>query len=228
VIVRGFPALAFLVAACGSSPPPPPEKPIANEAKPAPVETAIEENAAIMAAMGGDGGSTYGGAAYGGAAYGAASDDGDIANGTVRDGSTYSGWGTIGTGQYGTLGHGSGAGTGGGSKRPKVAPLVRIGNPNAIGDLDKANIRRYIRRDFSKIQRCYEQFLLDHPDVDGRVDASFTIQPTGKVSASAATGLDPSLSDCVAKVIAAIEFPKPNGGGVIQVSYPFNFRPAGK
>ena len=35
------------------------------------------------------------------------------------------------------------------------------------------------------------------------------------------------VSGCVAGVIKGIEFPKPKGGGGVQVNYPFNFRPTG-
>src|SRR5690348_17506604 len=56
------------------------------------------------------------------------------------------GWGTIGTGRYGTIGHGSGTGEGygvGGGRggmhgRTAAVPSVRIGQPDAVGDLDKA------------------------------------------------------------------------------------------
>ena len=69
------------------------------------------------------------------------------------------GWGTIGTGRYGTIGHGSGTGSGygvGGGRggmrgRTSAVPTVSIGQPNAQGDLDKAIIRRYIKRNIQKI-----------------------------------------------------------------------------
>src|SRR5512147_1602155 len=75
------------------------------------------------------------------------------------------GWGTIGTGRYGTIGHGSGTGSGygvGGGRggmrgRTAAVPTVSIGQPNAQGDLDKAIIRRYIKRNQQKIQYCYEK-----------------------------------------------------------------------
>jgi hypothetical protein len=46
------------------------------------------------------------------------------------------------------------------------------------------------------------------------------------VVAATAEGLgDAELEACVAGVIRAIEFPRPDGGGVIQVNYPFEFHP---
>jgi pSer/pThr/pTyr-binding forkhead associated (FHA) protein len=145
------------------------------------------------------------------------------------------GWGTIGTGNYGTIGHGSGTGTGygvGGGRggmrgRTSSVPQVRIGQPNAVGDLDKAIIRRYIKRNISKITYCYEKQLLAKPGLQGTVSTQFFIAPNGKVQSSNAKGVDGEVANCVAGVIGAIEFPKPKGGGGVQVNYPFTFRPTG-
>ncbi|HET9992998.1 MAG TPA: AgmX/PglI C-terminal domain-containing protein, partial [Kofleriaceae bacterium] len=145
------------------------------------------------------------------------------------------GWGTIGTGRYGTIGHGSGTGSGygvGGGRggmrgRSSAVPTVSIGQPNAQGDLDKAIIRRYIKRNIQKITYCYEKQLLAKPGLSGTVSTQFFISPNGNVTVSTGSGVDPEVSSCVADVIHGIEFPKPKGGGGVQVNYPFTFRPAG-
>jgi hypothetical protein len=145
------------------------------------------------------------------------------------------GWGTIGTGRYGTIGHGSGTGSGygvGGGRggmrgRTAAVPQVRIGQPSAVGDLDKAIIRRYIKRNISKITYCYEKQLLAKPGLQGTVATQFFISPNGTVASSNASGVDGEVSSCVAAVIKSIEFPKPKGGGGVQVNYPFTFRPTG-
>ncbi|MDB4962475.1 MAG: domain containing protein, partial [Myxococcales bacterium] len=145
------------------------------------------------------------------------------------------GWGTIGTGRYGTIGHGSGTGSGygvGGGRggmrgRSAAVPTVSIGQPNAQGDLDKAIIRRYIKRNIQKIQYCYEKELLAKPGLAGTVMTQFFITPNGNVQQSSGSGVDGNVASCVAGVIKAIEFPKPKGGGGVQVNYPFTFRPAG-
>jgi pSer/pThr/pTyr-binding forkhead associated (FHA) protein len=145
------------------------------------------------------------------------------------------GWGTIGTGRYGTIGHGSGTGSGygvGGGRggmrgRTSAVPSVSIGQPSAQGDLDKAIIRRYIKRNIQKIQYCYEKELLAKPGLNGTVATQFFITPNGTVASSTGTGVDPNVASCVAGVIKAIEFPKPKGGGGVQVNYPFTFHPAG-
>jgi pSer/pThr/pTyr-binding forkhead associated (FHA) protein len=145
------------------------------------------------------------------------------------------GWGTIGTGRYGTIGHGSGTGSGygvGGGRggmrgRTAAVPTVAIGQPNAQGDLDKAIIRRYIKRNQQKIQYCYEKELLAKPNLSGTVMTNFLITPNGNVSSSSGSGVDPNVANCVAEVIRNIEFPKPKGGGNVQVNYPFIFRLGG-
>jgi hypothetical protein len=143
------------------------------------------------------------------------------------------GWGTIGTGRYGTIGRGSGTGSGygvggrGGMRgRSAAVPTVSIGQPNAQGDLDKAIIRRYIKRNIQKIQYCYEKALLAKPKLAGTVQTQFFIKPDGTVANATASGVDPDVSNCLASVIKMIEFPKPKGGGGVQVNYPFTFRPA--
>jgi len=146
------------------------------------------------------------------------------------------GWGTIGTGRYGTIGHGSGTGSGygvGGGRggmrgRSAAVPTVSIGQPNAQGDLDKAIIRRYIKRNIQKITYCYEKQLLAKPGLSGTVSTQFFITPNGNVASSSGSGVDPEVANCVADVIRGIEFPKPKGGGGVQVNYPFTFRPAGQ
>jgi outer membrane biosynthesis protein TonB len=140
---------------------------------------------------------------------------------------TGTGWGTIGTGKYGTVAHGSatgnGYGVGGGRGREPAKPTIRKGQTTG-GDLDKAIIRRYIKRNVQKIQFCYEKMLVDNPGLAGTVTTTFKIGADGKVTDSKATGLA-KVDDCVAKVIASIEFPKPKDQKAIVVTYPFEFRP---
>ncbi|HSK05859.1 MAG TPA: AgmX/PglI C-terminal domain-containing protein, partial [Kofleriaceae bacterium] len=145
------------------------------------------------------------------------------------------GWGTIGTGRYGTIGHGAGTGSGygvGGGRggmrgRTAAVPTVSIGQPSAQGDLDKSIIRRYIKRNQQKIQYCYEKELLAKPNLSGTVMTNFLITPNGNVSTASGSGVDPNVASCVAAVIKNIEFPKPKGGGNVQVNYPFIFRLGG-
>jgi len=144
------------------------------------------------------------------------------------------GLGTIGTGRYGTIGRGSGTGSGygtGGGRggmrgRTAAVPQVRIGQPQCVGDLDKAIVRRYIKRNIAKITYCYEKQLLARPGLEGTVTTRFAITPNGSVLDATASGVDSEVSSCIASVIQVIEFPKPKNG-TVTCSYPFLFRPSG-
>lgn len=145
------------------------------------------------------------------------------------------GWGTVGAGSYGTIGWGKGTGPGFGNGPGAGSPLARtsktpdptIGVPEATSGLDKKIIRRYIRRKLPRIKHCYERQLLVEPTLKGTVVTSFQISPSGVVIGSTAEGVDDNVSSCVSDVIKTIRFPKPRVGSLVQVRYPFNFRPTG-
>ncbi len=105
-------------------------------------------------------------------------------------------------------------------------PQVRIGQPQSVGDLDKAIIRRYIKRNIQKITYCYEQALLATPSLEGTVRTQFVIGPAGRVTSASASGVAPEVARCIADVLEGIEFPAPKGGDTVVVTYPFMFRPA--
>ena len=108
-----------------------------------------------------------------------------------------------------------------------TGPVVAIGDPKSAGDLDKAVIRRYVRRNIQKIRACYEAELANVPKLAGTLTVQFVIGRDGKVISANPSGLGNwNVENCVAEVIQKIEFPKPRGGGSIQVSYPFTFRPS--
>jgi hypothetical protein len=141
---------------------------------------------------------------------------------------TEPGYGKIGLGKFGRDGWGGpGSGIPGTRKRTAQVPGPVIGQPTGSGDLDKAIIRRYIKRNVDKIAYCYERELLAKPGIHGEVLVSFFITPTGGVQQATGKGFDASVANCVAGVIGRIEFPRPTGGGGVQVNYPFIFNPAG-
>ena len=135
------------------------------------------------------------------------------------------GYGVAG-GSYGTIGDGSAAGML--SRRVVAAPIVTLAQPVAYsGSLDKAILRRYIRRKLEAVGYCYEKALLAKPTLAGTVTVHFTINATGRVVQSSATGLgDHEVEVCVAQVIGNIEFPEVPGGSPLVVNYPFTFVPS--
>jgi hypothetical protein len=122
-------------------------------------------------------------------------------------------------------GEGGGTGAGYGAGTHTVPPLVSLGQPTVTGDLDKAIIRRYIKRNIQKLQYCYEKELLVTKSLRGTITAAFTITTNGTVGTSTASGIkSKNVESCVAAVIKDTEFPKPKGGDV-TVTYPFTFTP---
>jgi len=127
------------------------------------------------------------------------------------------------------VGYGRG-GSGRGAMRGRVAavPTVSIGQPTSMGSLDKAIIRRYIKRHINQISYCYERELMKKPMLVGTVMTQFFIAPGGNVQSASASGVDADVASCIADVIKTIKFPtvKDSDGG-IQVNYPFSFHIAG-
>ncbi len=109
-------------------------------------------------------------------------------------------------------------------KRGQRIVRARAGQPQSVGDLDKAIIRRYVKRALPQVKACYEKALATQPDLAGTVSTQFFIASNGVVASANAAGVDGEVAACVAAVIKGIEFPKPKGGGGVQVNYPFSFK----
>ena len=144
------------------------------------------------------------------------------------------GEGTIGLGNFGTIGKGGGGGNGSGygrgagglGGRRARAPDVIPGQANVRGSLDKEIIRRIIRRHINEVKYCYETELTKKADLAGRIAVQFTIAATGQVIASvlqSSTMGNIRVENCVVQAVRRWEFPKPMGGGIVIVSYPFVF-----
>lgn len=148
------------------------------------------------------------------------------------------GEGTIGLGNFGTIGKGGGGGNGSGygrgagglGGRRAHAPDVIPGQANVRGSLDKEIIRRIIRRHINEVKYCYESELAKKAELSGRISVQFTIAATGQVIASvlqSSTMGNLKVENCVTQAVRRWEFPKPLGGGIVIVSYPFNFTAGG-
>lgn len=148
------------------------------------------------------------------------------------------GEGTIGLGGLGTIGKGGGGGSGSGygrgagglGGRRAHAPDVVPGTAQVRGSLDKEIIRRVIRRHLNEVKFCYEKELLRNASLYGRVMIQFTISGFGKVVASVvqnSTVNNPTVEQCIAGAVRRWEFPAPQGGGIVMVSYPFVLKSAG-
>lgn len=142
------------------------------------------------------------------------------------------GEGTLGTGRFGTLGHGgTGHNYGGGSvgalagRRPRV-PTITGSVAHVRGSLDKDIIRRVVRLHMNEVKYCYDQELVKKSSLDGRIAVQFVISPLGQVLSSvlqSTTMNNLHVEKCVVDAVKRWAFPKPDGGGIAIVSYPFNF-----
>jgi TonB family protein len=144
---------------------------------------------------------------------------------------------TIGIGGVGTKGrgggmgkYGEGVGLGMGGKQG-VDIGITSSDPVVMGSLDKELIRQVIHRNRGQIRYCYESQLTRFPKLNGKVAVKFVITAEGTVSSSTvvqATTNNAELETCVAGRVRTWVFPKPKGGGVVVVTYPFIFKQSGE
>lgn len=142
---------------------------------------------------------------------------------------------TIGIGGIGTRGrgggiggYGSGAGVLGGKKDVDIG--ITSSEPTVMGSLDKELIRKVIHANRSQIRFCYESQLNRFPKLEGKVAVKFLISASGSVAKSevaSSTANNAELEACVAGRVRTWVFPKPKGGGVVVVTYPFIFKQSG-
>ena len=112
---------------------------------------------------------------------------------------------------------------GSGRRAPPSAPRVVFGKATIRGGLDLNIVRRYVRRKLARIRHCYEKELLENPELEGALTVDFEITPQGLVENVEASGLQESVGECVSETIRTIQFPIPNDGGAVHVTYPFTF-----
>ena len=152
--------------------------------------------------------------------------------GTGRGGGG-TGEGSIGLGNTGLIGKGGGGGTGSGygrgsgagfGGRGKRVPRVRQGKAKVSGALDKDIIRRIVRAHINEVRHCYNRGLTRDPGLNGTLTVDFTINEAGRVSKAAqdsTTIADRNVNECIVKAVKRWKFPKPRGGGEVEVEYPF-------
>jgi len=137
-------------------------------------------------------------------------------------------------GEVGTVGRRTGYGDKAGTLTGKLSSDVVITNSELEfngGSLDKELVRRVIHDNRSQIRTCYESLLNQFPNLGGKVAVQFTIGADGRVVASRvaqSSAGNNQLEQCVSSRVRLWQFPKPKGGGVVAVSYPFIFKQAGQ
>jgi hypothetical protein len=97
-----------------------------------------------------------------------------------------------------------------------------------LGSMDPELLRKILQEYLPQFRHCYQQELISaSKDIKGVIDLDFQISPDGRVSRADIKAKDARFSrkgtNCMADVLRIIEFPKPKGGGVVDVRQPLNF-----
>jgi TonB family protein len=98
------------------------------------------------------------------------------------------------------------------------------------GSLSKEVIRRRIREGINHVRNCFEEGFERNPCLGLLVVVKFIISPKGNVRKAwivrSETG-DRKVDKCVLRAVRKFEFPAPEGGGPVVVTYPFHVDYAG-
>lgn len=120
---------------------------------------------------------------------------------------------------------------------PEVIRARVIHFEAAMGDIDERGgdgtvnaetVAGLIRGQLGGIRSCYERELRQNPALAGRLDVSFTLGSSGRITRSSTSGLSaaPRVGSCVTGRLRGLVFPIPEGGSV-DFSFPFTFTPGG-
>ena len=91
-------------------------------------------------------------------------------------------------------------------------------------------IRRVVREHAGQMRYCYERELTRSPGIYGKIVMKWVINGEGKVTqaTTAETQMrNANVEGCLATKIKTWVFPKPKGGGIVIVNYPFVFKQGG-
>ena len=144
---------------------------------------------------------------------------------------------TIGIGAVGTKGRGGGLGSygtgvGGLGKKGDRDVNISTGNAVVMGSIDKELIRKVIQDHAAQIRYCYETQLAVNPRLQGKVSIKWVINADGSATNPQIDGGNTTLEDgkvheCMMARITSWAFPKPKGGGIAVITYPWILRSSG-
>jgi len=96
-----------------------------------------------------------------------------------------------------------------------------------LGSIDPELLRKILREYIPQFRYCYQNELSSNPNLSGTIDLNFTINGAGKIAKSSVLAKGSSFSprgiNCIDGVLKMIPFPKPKGGGQVDVRQPLNF-----
>ena len=141
--------------------------------------------------------------------------------------------GTVGIGNLASAGSGGAESVGSGDQKVERQVKGSVGgNVGAVsgGNLDRGVISSYVRSKMGGIRSCYERELKKNPSLKGKITVTFSIGGDGKVvgaSVAGATLNDPSVQNCVLRMVRRWRFTPPEDGKPVAVTYPFVFTAVG-
>lgn len=141
------------------------------------------------------------------------------------DGEGLGGMGTRDRGGDGASGYGHKGGYAG-DHMGRVPAEVTTEDPILLGALDKSEIDRVIKQHLSQIRYCYQKELTRTPNLEGKVVMRFVIAKDGSVSQARVENTsmhNAVVENCLADRFMRFKFPRPAGGGIVIVTYPFVF-----
>jgi len=95
------------------------------------------------------------------------------------------------------------------------------------GGLTADQIKSVVQKNIGAVRYCYERQLLANPELYGKIKVEFVISPQGKVitqKIKSSTMKSAMVEGCILRKIKRWNFPLPQGGTEVAVSYPFYFK----
>lgn len=96
-----------------------------------------------------------------------------------------------------------------------------------LGSIDPELLRKILQEYIPQFRHCYQQELEQNESIQGVVDLNFRIENDGRASKVNIKVKNASFSaagtNCMGNVLKVIDFPKPKGGGHVDVKQPLNF-----
>jgi outer membrane biosynthesis protein TonB len=96
-----------------------------------------------------------------------------------------------------------------------------------LGSIDPELLRKLLREYIPQFRYCYQQELSRNSKVKGKINLEFTINKNGSVTRSNVYSRKGKFGkrgiNCIGRVLNMIKFPKPKGGGIVEVKQPLNF-----
>ena len=108
----------------------------------------------------------------------------------------------------------------------KVTPARARETSSLAGGLEREMIDHVVHQRKDRIRLCYERQLNFIPQLSGKVTVHFEIDPQGNVLSSSLiedTLKNQAVKDCILTEVKTWTFPKPQGGVIVPVDYPFVF-----